>query len=151
MDELQKRGATLTYDPQFIVHRRPRPTLRAFCKMLFTYGRGRAEQFRLHPTPGSALNFVPPLFCVYLVAAPILAVRLGGVVFLPLALYVAAVLAQTIASARSKGFVRSLLALPLLVFSHVFYGLGFWRGLFTRLQRVGERPAGEVVLEKVAP
>ena len=27
-----------------------------------TYGRGRAEQFRLHPTPGSALNFVPPLF-----------------------------------------------------------------------------------------
>lgn len=151
MDELQKRGATLIYDPQFIVHRRPRPTLRAFCRMLFTYGRGRAEQFRLHPTPGSALNFVPPLFCVYLVAAPILAVWLGAVVFLPLALYVAAMLAQTMASAPSKGFVRSLLALPLLVASHVFYGLGFWRGLFTRLQRASERSATEVNLEKVAP
>jgi len=151
MDELQKRGATLIYDPQFIVHRRPRPTLRAFCRMLFTYGRGRAEQFRLHPTPGSALNFVPPLFCVYVVAASILALRLGAVVFLPLALYVAAVLAQTIVSALGKGFVRSGLALPLLVASHVFYGLGFWRGLFTTLKSPGEKRASEVLLEKVAP
>src|SRR5207302_3883643 len=63
MDELQKRGRKLLYDPEFIVHRRPRPTLRAFITMLMTYGRGRAEQFRLHPTPGSILNFVPPLFC----------------------------------------------------------------------------------------
>jgi len=66
MDELQKNGGKLIYDPELIVHRRPRHTLKAFCKMLMTYGRGRAEQFRLHPTPGSALNFVPPLFCVYL-------------------------------------------------------------------------------------
>src|SRR5213075_1736262 len=67
MDELQKRGGKLIYDPEFIVHRRPRSTLKAFMKMLKTYGRGRAEQFRLHPTPGSALNFAPPLFCLYLV------------------------------------------------------------------------------------
>src|SRR6185503_133113 len=59
--------------PQFLVHRRPRPTLKAFCKMLLTYGRGRAEQFRLHPTPGSALNFVPPLFVLYLALIPVLA------------------------------------------------------------------------------
>ena len=151
MDELQKGGATLVYDPQFIVHRRPRPTLRAFCRMLFTYGRGRAEQFRLHPTPGSTLNFVPPLFCVYLVAASILALKFGAVVFLPLALYVAAVLAQTIVSALGKGFARSWLALPLLVASHVFYGLGFWRGLFTTLKSSGEKPATEVSLEKMTP
>ena len=50
MDELQKRGGTLRYDPEFIVHRRPRRTLGAFCKMLMNYGRGRAEQFRLHTT-----------------------------------------------------------------------------------------------------
>ena len=72
MDELQKRGGKLIYDPQLVVHRRPRSNLKAFAKMLLTYGRGRAEQFRLHPTPGSALNFVPPLFCVYLLALPFL-------------------------------------------------------------------------------
>jgi hypothetical protein len=151
MDELQKRGATLIYDPQLIVHRRPRPTLRAFCKMLLTYGRGRAEQFRLHPTHGSALNFVPPLFCVYLAAAPPLALWIGPFVFGPLALYVLAVIVQTAVSAASKGLLRSLVASPLLVASHIFYGLGFWRGLFTRLKLPGEKPATEVNLEKVLP
>jgi GT2 family glycosyltransferase len=151
MDELQKRGAKLIYDPQFIVHRRPRPTLQAFCKMLFTYGRGRAEQFRLHPTPGSALNFVPPLFCVYLVAAPLLALAVGPIVFAPLVPYLLAVLGQTAVSMTAKGLFRSLLASPLLVASHIFYGLGFWRGLFTKLKPSGEKPITEVNLEKVSP
>ena len=151
MDDLQKRGAKLIYDPQFIVHRHPRPTLRAFCKMLFTYGRGRAEQFRLHPSPGSALNFVPPLFCIYLITAPLLALPLGPIVFAPLALYFLAVIGQTAVSLLTKGFFRSLLAAPLLVASHVFYGLGFGRGLFTRLKSSGNKPVTEVKLEKVLP
>ena len=149
MDELQKRGAILLYDPEFIAHRRPRATLMAFCKMLFTYGRGRAEQFRLHPTPGSALNFVPPLFCAYLVAAPVFALAFSPVVFAPLGLYLLVVLLQTVSSMVSKGFVRSLLAAPLLVVSHVFYGLGFWRGLFTPLKKPGDRPVTEVTLDSM--
>jgi len=68
MDRLQRRGGKLLYDPQLVVWRRPRASLRAFARMLMTYGRGRAEQFRRHPTPGSALNFAPPLFCLYLLA-----------------------------------------------------------------------------------
>jgi cellulose synthase/poly-beta-1,6-N-acetylglucosamine synthase-like glycosyltransferase len=147
MDELQKRGATLVYDPQFIVYRRPRANLKAFCKMLFTYGRGRAEQFRLHPTPGSALNFVPPLFVVYLVLATALAGLLGPSVFAPLALYGLVVFVQTLVSMAGKGMVRSLLAMPLLVASHVFYGIGFLRGLTTRLKTRGGKPATDVTLE----
>ena len=72
MDELQKRGGKLLYDPAMFVWRRPRPTFKAFRRMLLNYGRGRAEQFRLHPTLGSAPNFVPPLFCLYLALLPIL-------------------------------------------------------------------------------
>jgi len=151
MDELQKRGATLIYDPQFIVHRRPRPTLKAFCRMLFTYGRGRAEQFRLHPTPGSALNFVPPLFVVYLLLAAAVAGWLGPLVFVPLGVYGLVVFAQTMVSMMRKGMLRSLLAMPLLVASHVFYGLGFLRGLTTQLKASGDRPATEVTLEQLNP
>lgn len=151
MDELQKRGAELIYDPNFIVERRPRPTLRAFCRMLFTYGRGRAEQFRLHPTPGSALNFVPPLFCVYLVAAAASSRWVGPLVFMPLGFYLLVVALQTLASMARKGFVHSLLASPLIVASHIFYGLGFWRGLFTGLKPKGNRPAVEVSLETLQP
>lgn len=151
MDALQQSGATLLYDPGFAVERRPRPTLRAFCRMLFTYGRGRAEQFRLHPTPGSALNFVPPLFVLYLALA--LPVGLAGEprVLLPLAAYGVVVLLQTLASAARKGVVRSVLATPLLAASHLFYGLGFWRGLVTRLRTPHSAPPTEVTIDRITP
>jgi len=143
MDELQKRGGKLIYDPELIVHRRPRPTLKAFCRMLMTYGRGRAEQFRILPTLGSAPNFVPPLFCLYLATFWLF----GWIGALPLALYLLLVLIQTAALVPQGGLIRSLCALPLLPFPHVFYGLGFWRGLFTKLNAAATRAATPVDLE----
>lgn len=156
MDALQERGGKLIYDPDVVAYRRPRATLRAFCKMLMTYGRGRAEQFRLHPTPGSAMNFVPPLFVLYLVLLPLLMAlfpRGQSVLFLwlltiPGLIYWPVLLLQTVASVPRFGFVRSLAALPLLFATHVFYGLGFWRGLLTRIDQ--SKPATtEVLLERM--
>lgn len=155
MDALQKSGRTLLYDPQFIAYRRPRPTLRAFCKMMFTYGRGRAEQFRLHPTAGSALNFAPPLFCLYVMACLMVAILLIGKVvpsivawgFVPLCLYLLMAVTQAVRSVPRNGLARSVLALPLQVASHMLYGLGFWRGLATRLKSGSEKPVTEVQLE----
>lgn len=146
MDQLQKRGGKLLYDPELVVLRRPRRTLKSFCKMLMTYGRGRAEQFREYPTIGSAPNFVPPLFCVYLVALPFLPPI--GVV--PLAFYVMALFIQTIALVPRGGIVRSLCALPLIVLTHILYGIGFWRGLFTKLKASGERTPVPVTLETIS-
>ena len=152
MDELQKRGRRLVYDPQIFVQRRPRRTLKAFLKMLRTYGRGRAEQFRVNPTWGSLLNFVPPLFCIDLLVLgvsgllslpPLLRWGLWG----PLGFYLCAVIGQTMASLRTTGVGRALLALPLLVASHIFYGVGFWLGLFTPLHANANRGRTAVVLE----
>jgi len=140
MDRVQASGGVLVHDPLLRVSRRPRPTLRAFARMLFVYGRGRAEQFRVHPTPGSALNFVPPLFVVYLLVA----VGLPRWCLAPLAVYGLAVLAQGILGGRSLGQRAGLL--PLLVLAHVMYGVGFWRGLFTRLRARGE--VGEIAIER---
>jgi succinoglycan biosynthesis protein ExoA len=151
MDELQKQGGKLIYDPQLLVRRRPRSNLKAFARMLMTYGRGRAEQFRLHPTPGSALNFVPPLFCVYLLALPFLLslTSIGKACLLPLACYILAVLAQAVMLAVGGQVLQSLAAIPLIVLTHILYGLGFWHGLFTALRRPGQRPPGQVLLETV--
>jgi len=149
MDELQQRGGKLVYDPELVVHRRPRSTLGAFCRMLKTYGRGRAEQFRETPTPGSALNFVPPLFLVYLIAAIPLWLWLGWPAFAPLGLYGLVVLLQVLALMPRGGVVRSCCALPLIVLTHVLYGYGFWRGLFTRLDAAATRDATPVTLERV--
>ena len=146
MDDLQRRGGKLIYDPGFVAQRRPRPTLRAFVRMLMAYGRGRAEQFRLHPTPGSILNFVPPLFCLYLAVAP----WFGWMALTPLVLYALAVLSQTVGSAVRREIGLSLLAAPLIVLTHVCYGLGFWRGLFTRLKKAAAFSADQVTIEKIA-
>ena len=152
MDELQKRGGKLIYDPELLVHRRPRSNLKSFAKMLVTYGRGRAEQFRLHPTLGSAPNFVPPLFVLYLLALPPLLTMtpLGKACLAPLGLYALALLAQAAVLAAGGRLCQSLAAMPLVVLTHMLYGLGFWRGLFTTLKPKGQQTPPQVVLEVVA-
>jgi len=82
-----------------------------------TYGRGRAEQFRLHPTPGSAMNFVPPLFVLYLVLLILLKLlqplptSLGFSVHPgPGLVYWLVLLIQTIASVTRLGLLRSVAA-----------------------------------------
>lgn len=152
MDELQKRGGKLVYDPQFLVARRPRPSLKSFARMLMTYGRGRAEQFRLHPSFGSALNFVPPMFLLYLVGTAIVlgaAPRVGQWLLPALGLYAVAVLVLGAALIARGGVARSLAAMPLIVLTHVLYGFGFWRGLFTPLNVSPDRPAVPVELEVI--
>jgi cellulose synthase/poly-beta-1,6-N-acetylglucosamine synthase-like glycosyltransferase len=156
MDDIQKRGGLAIYDPKFIVWRLPRETPRSFIKMLMTYGRGRAEQFRLNPT---ALNFAPPLFCVYLLSLIVLEVLPLGNSFstfklcaaAPFAVYVAAIILQSVALIPTGGLGRSLAAMPWLVAAHLFYGLGFWRGLFTRLDRGKCNSSTEVTLETIRP
>ena len=97
------------------------------------------------------MNFVPPLFCLYLLALPLLLVSpLEALALAPLAFYGIAVLLQTLVSAASTGVVRSALAAPLVVLTHLGYGFGFCRGLFTRLQPAGLQPAAEVSLERLA-
>ncbi len=147
MDNIEREGGKLLYDPELFVWRRPRQTVKAFVKMLLNYGRGRAEQFRTTPTLGSALNFVPPLFCVYLVALPVFLLCCQFVSLLPLAAYLLVLLLQVVALLPNGGIVRAACALPFIFLTHVFYGVGFWRGLFTRLRRPGERGDFPVTLE----
>lgn len=127
MDELQKRGGRLLYDPDLIAYRRPRPTFAAFCKMLFNYGRGRAEQFRLHPTARSAANFIPPLFCLFLVLLPFLPRYFNWL----LVAYGAAVFLQALVVTPLKKIIWLPGIMYLIFISHIYYGVGFWRGCFT--------------------
>jgi hypothetical protein len=149
MDEIQRAGGNLLYDPELFVYRRPRRTLGAFAKMLQTYGRGRAEQFRATPTFGSVLNFVPPLFLIYLFAVIPLVAFVGPLALVPLALYALAVGLQVMGLVPVGGIIHSLFALPLIVLTHVLYGFGFWVGLFTKLKLPGEKSNVPVKLETV--
>jgi GT2 family glycosyltransferase len=145
MDELQKRGGKLLYDPDLIVYRPPRASFRSFCKMLLSYGRGRAEQFRLHPTLRSAPNFVPPLFCLYLVALAFLPAVFRWVA----AAYLAAVLVQALAVLGGRKWHWLPRIMGLIFVSHVVYGLGFWRGCVTRPKPPPAAVSGGVQIEKI--
>jgi hypothetical protein len=151
MDAVLKRGKLL-YDPEMIVHRRPRSTVRSYAKMVFSYGRGRAEQFRLHPTAGSAINFVPPAFCLYLLAALICVGTRVVPVWLglaPLALYLFAVVIQGVALMFRTSFMSGLRALPLLALTNILYGAGILRGLFSKIAPVKPGGATDIRLETV--
>lgn len=154
MDAVLKRGKLL-YDPEMIVHRRPRSTVRSYAKMVFSYGRGRAEQFRLHPTAGSFINFIPPAFCVYLlfvlILAPMRVLPLWALaLFLaPLALYLVAVAVQSVAVIARTNFMSGLRALPLLALTNILYGAGILRGCFSKIARVKPGGATDIRLETV--
>jgi len=144
MDELQNRGGKLLYDPELIVYRRPRATLKTFLRMLLNYGRGRAEQFRVYPTIHSAPNFVPPLFCLFLVLLPFL----PRICWWMMAAYGAAVLVQTLVVLPLKK-LHWFPAIAVLIFTtHFFYGLGFWRGCLTNPKPPTATVSAEVKLEK---
>jgi hypothetical protein len=127
--------------------------------MLLNYGRGRAEQFRLHPTINSAVNFIPPLFVLYLLALPFLCLvnfpfsitipTLGfhfPLPLLPLVVYAIAVLAQALVAVGKR--IHWLPKISLLIFlSHTLYGLGIIRGCFTKPKPPTESTAAEVKLE----
>jgi hypothetical protein len=117
--------------------------------MLRTYGRGRSEQFRVNPTSGSVLNFVPPALLVYLLALPFLIYFWGAIAAVLLAAYGVVVLLQVLALIPRGGTVRSLCASPLIVLTHILYGFGFLHGLFTNLKKPPAQKAESVVIEKI--
>ena len=154
MDGVQKRGGKLLYDPELIVYRRPRHSLGAFFRMLLFYGGGRAHQFRLHPTLGSAPNFIPPLFCFYLIALPVVALipffsRWLHLILLPLAIYGVALLVQGIALARRSRLGLVVCALPLVALTNIVYGIGFWRGLLLPIPPPPANPERDIRFESV--
>jgi hypothetical protein len=67
--------------------------------------------------------------------------------FVLLCCYWAALLFQTALSAPRFGIVRAVAAFPLLFATHIFYGIGFWRGLFGRVSKT-KPVATEVSFER---
>jgi succinoglycan biosynthesis protein ExoA len=154
MNGVKQRGGKLLYDPEFLSRRRPRRTLRAYAKMLLFYGGGRAQQFRLYPNLYMLSNFIPPLFCLYLIALPFIlaafwpAKTVVWLSLLPLVLYLLVVLGQTVyVAARNPAL--AVLAMPFMILTNILYGLGFWRGLFIKTPSPPAAPEKDIRFETV--
>ena len=101
----------------------------------------RTAKHRSHGLDGGAHNVVVGVLLGQAPARPLL--------LAPLAAYVVAVVAQTLASSSHCLFNAARVA-PLIFTSHVFYGLGFWKGLFTRPQPKSPEQVG-VTLQTILP
>lgn len=132
LDRLRRAGGILLHDPQLAVYRSQRPTLAAFARQLFRYGRGRAEQTRIAGFSG-LMPFVPLGFLLYLLTLPVVSHLLW---FAPLALYLLADLLCSLRAAlryRTPAFVLLLPFLfPLL---HSANGLGLLVGFLLPLKQ----------------
>ena len=127
LDRIRAAGLKLLHIPDMVVQRSQRPTLSAFFRQMFAYGRGRAQQSlisgKCHP-----VSLIPLLFVIYLVVLPCAAV-LNPLFLLPLLMYLLLVILATLQSVIAN---RSLLACGLLILfpcMHIANGCGLLRGL----------------------
>lgn len=137
MERIRRGGGVLIHDPDLAVHRSQRPTLAAFCRQLFGYGRGRGEQ-TLISRAVKPITFVPSLFLLYLALLPFT----GKPVYsLPLLCYVLIVAVFALYQALATGRALSAAWLPVVVpLFHLCYGAGLIRGLVLP-RRAGKREA----------
>ena len=66
-----------------------------------------------------------------------------------MAIYGFAVIIQGAVLACGGQTLASLGAVPLIVLTHILYGVGFWRGLFTRLKPSSPATQTHVLVEVV--
>ncbi|HEY6874616.1 MAG TPA: glycosyltransferase family 2 protein [Geobacteraceae bacterium] len=146
MERLRRRGGVLIHDPDLAVQRSQRPTLKAFCRQLFSYGRGRGEQTALSGVI-RPITFIPSLFLLYLVLLPF--VR-KPVFYLPLFFYLLMAVAVALCAAvRTRRFRAAILLPAVLLLFHICYGAGLVRGLvMTGGRKRGSRDS-EVTIRKV--
>ncbi|HEX9022528.1 MAG TPA: glycosyltransferase family 2 protein [Geobacteraceae bacterium] len=138
LERIDRGGGRLIHDPGLAVYRSQRPSLGAFCRQLYGYGRGRGEQTLLSGVV-SPVTFVPSLFLCYLLLLPLLH---KAVYYLPLLCYLILVLVMTgYETARQRDRSPALLLPLIFPLFHLCYGLGMIRGLYPGARR--EIPAAK--------
>lgn len=146
MERIRRGGGLLIHDPDLAVERSQRPTITAFCRQLFNYGRGRGEQTVISGV-FKPITVIPSLFLLYLLLLPLFR---KPVYFAPLACYLfitIAVSGQELFRTR-RGLSAAFLPV-VLTFLHCCYGFGMVRGLLAPRFRKGGHPTGEVAIRKV--
>jgi len=148
-DRLQKHGYQLIYDPQVRVYRSHRPTLGAFIRQVFSYGRGRMGQTLIRPSLTCMVRMTPAAFVLYLLS---LLVWHPGWYLWPLAPY-AALIGSAAAwhAIHNRTLAGGLMSLWLLPLAHLAYGCGLLSGLTHHLGRHLEPPGATVTLRVVKP
>ncbi|MDD2732605.1 MAG: glycosyltransferase family 2 protein [Desulfuromonadaceae bacterium] len=126
LERVTSAGYTLLHDPSMSVFRSQRPSLKAFVRQMFSYGRGRGQQ-TIVTSNCSVTSFIPLFFVIYLAVA---LVCIKYVLLLaPLMIYLAAALFSSLRIMIKSGRLSSLLLIGVYPLMHVVNGVGLLWGL----------------------
>ncbi len=146
MERIRRAGGELIHDPDLAVHRSQRPTLRAFCRQLHSYGRGRGEQTILSGVV-KPITFVPAAFLLYLLLLPLVRMQ---VYYLPLLCYLIMTVSVAVCAAVRTGRIGAAGMLPVVLpLFHICYGAGLVRGLLMAGKGRWGSQGAEVTIRRV--
>jgi glycosyltransferase involved in cell wall biosynthesis len=135
---LRERGGRVRISPALVVTYLNSPSLGRFLRQQVLYGFWKVRVCQKHPAMMSVRHWVPPVFTLGLLAAPVAAAIRPGLISLmaaALGVYGAGALTATVAAAGRIGW-RLAAPLPAIFFlMHATWGLGFLAGLVRFLPR----------------
>jgi len=145
LEKIRRGGGRLIHDPDIFIFRSQRPSLRAFCRQLFCYGRGRGEQTVLSGVL-KPITFIPSFFLIYLLLLPLMHKH---VYYLPLLCYLISTVIITIYEGIKSRRPLSALLLPVVFpIFHLCYGFGVIRGLCSSRWKTGSLTS-EVAIRRI--
>ncbi len=146
LERVRRQGRQLIHDPDLFIFRSQRPSLKAFFRQLFSYGRGRGEQTILSGIV-KPITFIPSLFLIYLLLLPLIH---KPVYYLPLLCYlISTVIIAVYEGTESRRPISALLLPVVFPIFHLCYGFGMIRGLCSSRWRKTGSQAGEVAIRRV--
>ena len=129
---LSKIGKKMIYNPELIVYHHPRRTLKQHLKQTFFWGMWRGFFIKKHLNQAfNPLFFIPSAFVIWLTAGGLISLTnryFAGVYCISILLYFIYLI---IAGIRTKKISFFIPVVFLMLLTHLSYGIGFLRGLFS--------------------
>jgi len=131
-------GYTIKYDPEGVVYHHRRSDLLKHFKQVGSYALHRGYFAKKYPKTSLKIGyFAPTIFDLYLIVFAVCIFFIPNLLFiilfsLPLAIYALALVVDfVVLSIRWKNPLVGLLTLPMILFTHIWYGIRFVQGLAT--------------------
>lgn len=135
--DIVQAGFQIMYEPKAVVFHHRRADLKKHFKQIGNYALHRGYFAKIYPeTSRKLFYFVPSLFDLYLVGLVLvgfLAKNLIGLYLVPLGAYVLGLIIDgIIISARWKSLFVGFVTIPMILLTHVWYGIKFCQGLMVK-------------------
>ena len=132
---LRQAGGTVWFDPRLEVIYRPRPSIRALAKQYFEYGRWRHQVIRTHKGTANYRYLAPPLATIAIALSLLGGTLISPYIFLPAALYFAAIGLGALLIGKSLS--EKIILPAVLATMHISWGLGFLTSPRNLLEKYG--------------